>query len=438
MRFAIDKTPTGYRMILVTTSGDAFRALTDDQVHAQLSFVPKGEIDRAYLNGTYLGRTDDNERIFEFLLESRFDVDDEDQLQLTSFRMYDLENRATGVPLDGVLDLQYIVSNYDIDGLEATTLDTVKGQFLLPEDNTVVIQEALKVRFGTALGGLWARSRSVVSSMEYVRYQSDVLATYAATVYQRDPQTGAIALTRDPETGEILYEVLHAQGEAVLDSDGVQVLRYRQGDIKRDNEGNPLPESGRKILRQVELLLLEGSFTLATDRRVLNYARDTARAIVNWVSTDIAAIQERMLENTQLWYYPQTTLGTVRALVEDGLSTAVSADQSFRVKYYLTKIGYDNVDLRAELSRTAVVLINQTLDDATISVSAMARRIKDQVSSEVLDVVVSGLGGEANYEMLSLEDDSSRLGIRKRLDVLPNGELTVQDDVSVEFIRHRA
>lgn len=152
MRFAIDKTDTGYRMIIVTTSGKAFRELADDQVHVQLSFVPKGEIDRAYMNGTYLGRTDDDERIFEFLIESSFDVDDEDQLQLNSFRMYDLEDRATGVPLDGVLDLQYIVSDYDIDGLEATDLDNVKGQFLLPSDTHVVIQEALKVRFGTALG----------------------------------------------------------------------------------------------------------------------------------------------------------------------------------------------------------------------------------------------------------------------------------------------
>lgn len=215
------------------------------------------------------------------------------------------------------------------------------------------------------------------------------------------------------------------------------MLKHQKGDVKRDNEGNPLTQSGRKILRQMELLLLEGSFALATDASVKRYARTVARTIVDWVSTDIAAIQERMLENTQLWYYPQITLGTVRALVEDGLPTAIAADQSFRVKYYLTRIGYDNVDLRSDLSRTAVAVINQTLDETTVSVATMARRIKERVSDDVLDVVVTGLGGDENFEMLSLEDDSSRLGIRKRLEVLPNGELTVQDDVSIEFIRHR-
>lgn len=170
------------------------------------------------------------------------------------------------------------------------------------------------------------------------------------------------------------------------------MLKHQKGDVKRDNEGNPLTQSGRKILRQMELLLLEGSFALATDASVKRYARTVARTIVDWVSTDIAAIQERMLENTQLWYYPQITLGTVRALVEDGLPTAIAADQSFRVKYYLTRIGYDNVDLRSDLSRTAVAVINQTLDETTVSVATMARRIKERVSDDVLDVVVTGLG----------------------------------------------
>jgi hypothetical protein len=39
--------------------------------------------------------------------------------------------------------------------------------------------------------------------------------------------------------------------------------------------------------------------------------------------------------------------------------------------------------------------------------------------------------------MLSLQDDATHLGIRKRLEVLPNGDLSVQDDVAIEFVRHR-
>lgn len=60
MRFAIDKTDTGYRMIIVTTSGKAFRELADDQVHVQLSFVPKG--DRPGLHERHLPGPDGRRR----------------------------------------------------------------------------------------------------------------------------------------------------------------------------------------------------------------------------------------------------------------------------------------------------------------------------------------------------------------------------------------
>lgn len=437
MRYGIDKTASGYTLVIITRSGDAIKSLSDDQVHAQLSFVPRGEVDRAYLNGTLVGRTEDDEFLFEFKLDTNFDVDDQHLLQMTGFKMYDLESRSTGIELDTTLDLQYIVSDYDIDGLEASDLDDEKGQFLLPATTYVVIQESLKVRFGTALTGLWSRSRSVASSLEYVRYQDDIPAVYETTVYKRDPETGAIDLSRDPETGEVVYQILHNAGDPVLDGDGQVVYKHRKGDVKLDNEGQPISQGGRRMLRQMDLLLFEGPFALASDESILEYTQETARTIVDWVSEDIASIQNRLLENTRLWYYPQVTLGSVRAIVEDGVSTAIAADQSFRVKFYLTRIGYDNVDLRSDLSATAVEVINETLTRETVSVSDMARWIKDRVGDDVLDVVVSGLGGSENYEMLSLEDDSTRLGIRKRLEVLANGTLTVQDDVTVEFIRHR-
>lgn len=176
---------------------------------------------------------------------------------------------------------------------------------------------------------------------------------------------------------------------------------------------------------------------MATDRAVGAYARSVTETIVDWVSNDIRSIQNRLLENTQLWYYPQVSLGNVRVLVEDGVSTGITADQAFRVKFYLTRIGYDNVELRSELSKTAVSVINDVLGRRPSRWPPCPDESKIAWGGRV------GCGGERpggdnNYEMLSLQDDSTRLGIRKRLEVLPNGDLTVQDDVTVEFVRHRS
>lgn len=258
MRYGIDKTQTGYTLAVVTRSGDLMKGLDDGQLHAQLSYIPDGEVDRAYLNGTLVGRTEGDEFIFEFDLGSNFDVDDQHQLQMTTFKMYDLENRKTGMGLDTTLDLQYIVSDYGVDGLEASVLDERKGAFLLPDDTYVVIQEALKVKFGEVLEGLWSRARSVAGSLNYVLYADDIPATYETRVYKRDPATGTIELGYDEETQQMSYTILHEEGDAVLDGEGSVIYKHRKGDAKLDNEGSPISQGGRTMLRQVELLLFEG------------------------------------------------------------------------------------------------------------------------------------------------------------------------------------
>lgn len=436
MRYGVTQDDTGYRITVVTRSGDIFRALNDNQVMAQMSFIPDGEIDRAYLNGRLDGRTDDDEYVFVFDLTSRFDVDQEDNLQLNSFKMFDLEERALGTSLTNSFDLFYIVKDYNVDGGMLSELDNLKGSVLLPDNTFVVIQESLKVTFGNSLQGLWSRGRTVAGSTEYLRYDSDIPAIYEANVYQRDPVTGTIAMTYDAVTGAIDYTLLHAAGDPVLDGDGLPVMKHYQGDIKMDADGNPIPTSNRKLLRQMDLLLFEGSLYFVTDSRTKRVATEARDTIVDWVITDVNDISMSLLENTRLWFYPQTTFGDVDVLVEENKTTSIDANQSFEVTVYLSRLGYDNADLRSDLTDLIVQSITGALKRLRVSVGEIANVIRERAGDEVYDVVVSGLGDSGQYEMVTIKDASARLGIRKRLTVLPDNKITVNNDISVEFIRH--
>ena len=436
MRYGISKHDGGYRITLITRSGDVFRALSDDQVIAQMSFVPDGEIDRAYLNGRLEGRTNDDEYVFVFDLDSRFDVDAQDNLQLTSFKMFDLENRSLGTPLTNQFDLFYIVKDYTVDGGELSELDNIKGTVLLEDNTTVVIQESLKVTFGDALPGLWSRARTVAGSAEYLRYDADVPAVYEENVYRRDPVTNTIAMTYDSESGDIVYEVLHQAGDPVLDGDGLPVMKHHKGDIKLDHDGNPIPVNERKLLRQMDLLLFEGSLYFVTDDRTKRVATEARNVIADWVTSDVSQISESLLENTRLWFYPQTTFGDVDVLVEENSTTSIDANQSFDVKIYLSRLGYDNGDLRSDLTDLSVRVITEALKRLRVSVGEIAQEIRAQAGNEVYDVVVGGLGGDQEYEMITIKDPSTRLGIRKRLTVLPDNKITVNNDITVEFVRH--
>tara|TARA_B100000700_G_scaffold157245_3_gene174569 strand:+ start:8338 stop:11265 length:2928 start_codon:yes stop_codon:yes gene_type:complete len=436
-RYGIDKTENGFKIVLTTRTGDGVKLLDDSQIHCQLSFVPPGEVDRATMNGVLTGKTEDDEYVFEFDIVSNYDVDSDDNLILNSFKMYDDGEKNIPIPLFAGIDITYIVSDYYIDGIESTEIDAVKGNYQLPADTKAVIQERFKVHFGTALNNLWRRTRSVASSIAYKTYQEDVPAVYEDTVYDRDPTTGVINIEYDDASGEVTYKVLHQAGDPVLDADDRPVLKHRKGDVKLDADGNPIPESNRQMLRQVDLLMFEGGFAFATDVNALNYALDSTLMLVDWIVDDIGKINARLLENTEMWYYPKTTMGSVKVNVEDGLSTSITSEQSFRVRMYMTKLGYDNLELRDDLSRTATETIANAIQNRTISVNKIAATIKDSVSDDVLDVTVSGLGGDDNdYEMLTLVNGSDNLTIAKRLTVLPNNDITLQDDITVEFVRH--
>jgi hypothetical protein len=435
MRYGITQNDDGFKISIVTRSGVVFRGLDDDQVKVQLSYVPDGDIDRAYLNGSLVGRTDDDEYIFEFNLDSSFDVDRQDRLLLTSFKMFDLEPRKTATPLNTRFDLFFIVENYNVDGAEFSELDNRKGAYLLDESSRVVIQESLNVEFGRALEGLWSRARTVAGSQDYLRYENDVMAYYENDVYRRD-ENNLIVIDYDSESGDVTYQIEHRAGDPVLDGDGEHVVRHYAGDVKLDLEGNPITIAGRTLLRQMDLLLFEGAFAFVTDQRTQRVAEEAREVISTWVHEDIGALASQLLENTRLWFYPQTTFGDVDALVEEASPTSLDANQSFRVKFYLSRLGYDNADLRGDLTDTAISEISSALKRTRISVGEIATRIRENSSAEVYDVVVSGLGGDAEHEMVTLKDASSRLGIRKRLMVLPDNTITVQDDVTIEFVRH--
>mgnify|MGYP005811337035 CR=1 FL=1 len=436
MRYAIEKRHYGYALMVITQSADSFRALRDDQVHVQLSFKPAGEIDRAYLNGTLVGRTPAGEFAFQFDLETAFDLDVDDNLQLTSFLMYDESERTVSTPLTSTIDIIYSVSDYDVPGMTTSEVDVHKGAYLLPYDAVGVVQESLNIRFGTSLKGLWTRSRTVVSGNDYERYVQDVMAYYDEDVHERNALTGIKTLRLNQETGKYEFIKLHSAGDPVLDEYGVHKVLHTAGSIKRDASGLPIVRTGRRTMRNVDILLFDGIFAFVTDQTVLDYVQRTTEQIVSWISSDIAEIKKTMLENTELWFYPKQTLGEVDVYVGEALSTKISSDQRFYVRFYLTKAGYENLELREAIQKQALQVINDCLQKTTISVGEMGSLIASAAGSEVLDVTVGGLGGSADYEMLTLKDESARLCIAKQLTIRPDGALSVQDGVVVEFIRH--
>lgn len=104
--------------------------------------------------------------------------------------------------------------------------------------------------------------------------------------------------------------------------------------------------------------------------------------------------------------------------------------------YYLTREKYDDPFVRDTLTELAKATIAEELTQQQIKRNKVISKLTAQAGEDIIAVNVSGLGGDADLDTLSLQRDIERCSIRKRLELNLDGELEIVDDVSVTFVRH--
>jgi hypothetical protein len=433
---AIEATDTGFRIIMATISGDTVKQMRDDQIHVQLLFTPVNNNVFVAMNGTLINKTASNERVYEFNIDTRFDVDNKYNLLLEGFLSNDMQPRTQPLALTTWMHLVFAVSDYSIPGMTGSNIDSVLGLGLVPDGTVGITQEKINVRFGQALDYLWNRSRPVVSSQEPRRYEEDVLAVWEDTVYETNPATGVVVVYYDEETQRAYRKVLHNKGDPILDSEGRQTVKFPAGTLKRTN-GVIDFESTRSMAVQIDVVLFEGLFTIVQDTAALNYKDAVTTQLVNWVKIDIPYFNRFVLENTKLWFTPKKTLGQVPVRVGENIVTSIDSNQSFAVVFYLTEENLRNQSLRKPLTTAAISAIAEVLSGTTVRVRDISELIRKRTLNDIIDVKVSSLGENRDYDLVTLSNVDSKLTIAKRLVVLGDGKLSIDNDVTVEFLPHQ-
>lgn len=432
--YSLDRVPTGYRLRVITVSNTDFQALSDSEVFAQMSFIPPGEKDYAYLLGSYYGKTEAGERVFDFMLDTRFDVDAQDQLVFNSFLMYGDEPKKTPTQLSTTFNILWATSAVMPEGWVAGQggVDDLIGAFQMPARFAGVTHETMSVTFGSALDTLWARSRSVIDSVPYKRWEVDVPWTYDTDVYLPFPDGSTVQIV----DGVAHYNKVHSQGDFVLDDNGDKTYQYRIGDTMTDASGQPIPASTRGMTRQCDMLFIEGAYWFATEASTLTYRKAITTLLVSWLVNDFETMNEKLLEQTRLYFYPNSTMGNIDVMILDGLVTTIEAGQRFTLTLSVSETVDRNDELKAKLERTAIKTIQDQLSQPLVAHSLIVDALQDILGSDIKGLTLTMLGDAQNIAVATVMDDTTRLGIRKRLAALPDDTLVVQDDVTVDFIRH--
>jgi len=431
--YAIEKVADGYRIVITTRSGPVYKGLDLEQRHVVLSFEAPVENGRASLEGTYLYTNEDTgESAYEFLVQTNYDVDSGDHLIVTNFTLFGQVQPCT-INLKDKFTLVYGVSSYLTQDMEFTDIDKLTDMTLVPASHYAIIQEELNFVLGYSLDRLWTNSRSVVGSEGYLTYETDVPAVWESTQYRRDPETGGYLISM--VDGQPDFEILHNIGDPVL-VNGVQQYAHQKGDLVYDADGQPIVASPRKVVRQVDLFLVDGLYYFADDDVTLNYTRSIPNTVVGWLENDISSAASKMLELTELYFYPQRTTGYVDALVLEGFEVRLEVEQALHIELYMTKSGYEDLPLRASIESNILEILADEFTNDTVRCIDIENRVIAAAKDQVITAVVSGLGGSNNYRVVTLMDQSARFGIRKKLQALADGTYSVVDDVTITFLRH--
>jgi len=428
------KTESGYTLRVVTSSGDVVKGLANEQLLVQLSYRPPNEKLDVYLNGVLTNYYGD-ERVYEFYLNSSFDLDALHYLYFSNFMMYSGEVKSFTSSLDQAFNLVYYVKDYEPPNSIVLDLHYNGADFLIPKGFTGVMHELVKIHFGDYLEGFWENSRSIIESIQYRTYSDDILAFYPKHVYQRNPLTGAIDVSINKE-GKVEFTIIHRAGDPVLDSEGNQAFSHRAGDPLLDDLGNPIPLNSRGILQEVDHFLIDGRYRYATQDTERKYLKAIPLTLVDWLKTDIKLFQQWALEQTQIYFYPLITMGSAKVAILEGEFATIDLEQSLSFTFYLSRSVYDNGYIRQVLADSATNLINEVFKEKRIAANEIVSKLTELAGDNMIAVDFSGLGGKLNLSVMTLLNDNQRCAVKKRLERNDNGTIRIVNDIAFNYIKY--
>lgn len=429
--YSIKKTELGYTLRITTKSGNLYKEKDNNNVGVQLMYTIPGERIKAYLNGNYVGRTEDGERIFEFRILTGFDVNNQDELQLTNFRVAG----SNQITLSALLDTSFTILHYTkvVPGsYRAIQADQYLGDFLLYNTGFVSTEETLSIHFGDALSNLWRHYRAGSKSGEYATYAEDVPMFYDQDIYEVDPDTGLIFTMGDDCTFET--NLLHRKHDIVRNANDEIVYKYRKGDVKLDSQGQPILISDDQVAHYLDLVLMDYKSFIANRTDFKQYLSDTIQSIVQWVVRDMGNIDKELLEITRIFFMPKRNIGQTLVMVSDGVYDYINLLQSIKIQYYVNNAIFNDMTIRSSINYRTTQILSAALAQSRISTSDITELLKTEFGDAIDTIYIHGLGGDKDLKVCYIKQDNTTLALNKMLKRQANGEMILEEDVEIEYI----
>lgn len=426
--YELEKVTTGYKLTIVTKSGNFYKQLADSLVSAQIAFYPKNETKLVYINGILLNKTTTGERIYEFYINSNHDIDSDNCLCVTNSKMLNNDDILAYINLESIFKIFYTTSSLT-DSFIPDETDSLIGKFLLPEGSVAITHEELTLVLGYSLKNLWTKSRTLAAGLDYEIHTVDVPLTYTKDIYEVDPSTGSI-FSFDGN-GDLVYNKIHSLGDPVLDTNNNQVYKNRIGDVVLDNNGKPVISSGISTSKEIDILLVDGKYYFVNDLLYNDYKKELASVISTWVTDDLIDMQDILLEQSKIFFYPKSNLGLVKIYVDSNTEDYIQAEQSFKLDLYVNNRIYRDSELRQQLILGTIKIIDSFIDKEIVNMSEITEALRTFYYNNVVSFDISNINNK--YKIIKVLSQENRLCIKKKLELQSNDNFIITEDINIEF-----
>lgn len=413
-----------YVLRIVTGSNDAYKALPDSELFAQIAFTPPGTNYMVYANGRLVGRTDTEECLFEFDLTTSYYLNKQGQMELLNFTVTNDTPRSFFTDLES----EYYIFFGTTAMLGGTwvrrDIDSKLGRHLLPLNAAAIAYERIRLRIGHDLSSLWTQSRVIASPEVYERWEIDQPKVYEEDVVE-------VQVVNDVAT----VVISHRKGDPVLDEEGNPKIEFYKGEVKL-HDGKPVIRSPRKLAHQVDFTLMEAVYRFSNDEVAQAYRAEVANLLTDWITNDIGSINPSLLEETRIFFYPQTRTGMIPVIFDNARKTSIPAAQTLNVNVYVDRATEQDFALREQLRIRGIREINEYFLGQVIGKGELTELERLALKDSIIDLSIENLGGDRDFDVLTITEPTDRLSIAKRAEARPDGKLLVVEDINFNFIRH--
>lgn len=433
---AVTYSDEGYTITIVTSSTDAYKNLSDDNVGLQLSFTPSGVTSPIMMRAELKGTDSNKERHFVFNIPSSFDITDADLIELKGFNQFGQPvTNGSFVDLKTTANFIFTMSG---SGVKLTSTSDMKiDQSLFSRTNISIIETEYVLEFGRNLGSLYTRIRPMLGEEQYEKYEANVPSLYANDVYQYETITNPDGSTiRKLVLVDGLPVILHKAGTQVMTDAGEPVWLYLKGQTKYDDQKNPILLAPRKMKYYWDFIGFDFSYMLSQDEYDKTYMESTEMFFVDQVIAQLDAYNKITLDETKIVFKPRSTMGYTKTVVNEMIQRTLKNDLTFSVVYMLTQNGMRNQNLKNNLNTSTHTLINTALLKDTISHSDIVSILKSNGGSEIIDVHLTIMAGDYEVDAITNVDSTNGFSVAKNIEQTADKFLTIKEAVGIQFKRH--